>query len=191
MLASSKIVSISLVMALTLLYSVVEKQKIDALETEAEKPILRELPEFSAYDVYSNQNLNKSNLFEGPWKGGFVHFWGTWCAPCEAELPEFVDFASEFEGQGVKFILLAVNDESLKVKNFLEKRLRDLPGNIVVAIDEDGSSLEKFGTVKVPETYLFEASTGKTLTKFIGPQDWKLKGFIDRTQKLLSQGHSD
>jgi thioredoxin-like negative regulator of GroEL len=86
---------------------------------------------------------------------------------------------------------LAVNDESLKVKNFLEKRLRDLPKNIVVAIDEDGSSLEKFGTVKVPETYLFEAGTGKTLTKFIGPQDWKLKGFIDRTQKLLSQEPSD
>jgi thiol-disulfide isomerase/thioredoxin len=191
MSASSKIVSISLVIALTLLYSVVEKKKIDALEAEAARPILRELPQFEAQDVYSNQDLNQANLFEGQWKGGFVHFWGTWCAPCEAELPEFVDFAKEFEGQGVKFILLAVNDESLKVKNFLEKRLRDLPKNIVVAIDEDGSSLEKFGTVKVPETYLFEAGTGKTLTKFIGPQDWKLKGFIDRTQKLLSQEPSD
>lgn len=188
MSTSSKIISISLVIALTLLYSVVEKKKIDALEAEAQMPILRELPNFDAQDVYAQTDLNQENLFSGDWKGGFVHFWGTWCAPCEAELPDFVDFARKFEGKGVKFILMAVNDETQKVKNYLDKRLRELPDNILVAIDEDGSSLEKFGTIKVPETYLFEADSGKTLTKFVGPQDWKLRGFIDRTQKLLSQG---
>lgn len=188
MSTSSKIISISLVIALTLLYSVVEKKKIDALEAEAQMPILRELPHFVAQNVYNGEELNQENLLAGGWKGGFVHFWGTWCAPCEAELPEFVEFAEKFEGKDVKFVLLAVNDETQKVKNFLEKRLKSLPENIVVAIDEDGSSLEKFGTVKVPETYLFEAGSNKTLTKFVGPQDWKLSGFIDRTQKLLSQG---
>lgn len=188
MSASSKILSISLVMALTLLYAVVEKKKIDSLQAEAQMPILRELPEFNSIDVYTGSELNEKNLFDGGWRGGFVHFWGTWCAPCEAELPEFVEFAEKFEDENVKFVLLAVNDETQKVKNFLEKRLRELPSNIVVAIDEDGSSLETFGTVKVPETYLFDGESSKTLTKFIGPQDWKLSGFVDRTNKLLSEG---
>lgn len=185
MTATSKLLIIGLIMGFTALYSVVERRKIDALQVSAATPILREIPEFIALDVYSGAEINRDNVFDGFRRGLFVHFWGTWCAPCEAELPEFIEFAEKFEGQGVGFVLLAVNDERDKVERFLEQRLKRIPDNVIVAIDEKGVSLPHFGTIKVPETYLFQSVDGKTLTKFIGPQDWTLRGFVERTNKLL------
>lgn len=187
MTPTSKILIIGLIMGITALYSVVERRKIEALQISANTPILREIPEFFATDVYSGAEISKLNVFDSARRGLFVHFWGTWCAPCEAELPDFIEFAKKFEGQGVGFLLLAVNDERDKVERFLEQRLKSIPENVIVAIDEKGDTLSLFGTVKVPETYLFQSVDGKTLTKFIGPQDWSLRGFVDRTNKLLNE----
>lgn len=185
MTPTSKLLIIGLVMGFTALYSVVERRKIEALQVSANAPILKEIPSFTALDVYSGEEINKENVFDSSRRGLFVHFWGTWCAPCEAELPEFIEFAEKFEGLGVGFVLLAVNDERDKVERFLAQRIKHLPENVIVAIDAEGASLPLFGTIKVPETYLFHSGDGRTLTKFIGPQDWTLRGFVDRTNKLL------
>lgn len=174
-----------MIMGFTLLYSVVEKRKIDALQVQARLPILQEMPAFKAINIANDLVMDQSALYARGERGSFVHFWGTWCAPCEAELPEFVEFAQKFENAGVSFLLLAVNDEIDLVKRFIEQRLGRLPENIIVAVDEKGESMGPFGTVKVPETYLFNQDL-KTLTKFTGPQDWKLPGFVERTHRLLS-----
>ena len=42
-----------------------------------------------------------------------------------------------------------------------------------------------FGTVKVPETYLF-AANGKNLNKFVGPQTWSLQSIQKRLDFYLS-----
>ena len=64
-----------------------------------------------------------------------VHFWATWCAPCEAELPEFIDLAKKFEK--ITFFLIAVNDEEKKIHKFF-KRFGELPPNVRLAHDEEG-----------------------------------------------------
>lgn len=181
---ASKLLMISMVIAATLLYSVVERRKIDSLQTRSLDPILKTMPEIEILDVYQDVTLNQASILKEGERGVFVHIWGTWCAPCEAELPDFVDFAAKFENQGVRFVLLAVNDEYDKVKSFVETRLKRIPDNITIALDAEGKTMIPFGTVKVPETYLF-GSDLKTLTKFIGPQDWRLAGFVERTNRLL------
>jgi hypothetical protein len=89
-----------------------------------------------------------------------------------------------YKEQGVRVVLLAVQDSDKKINKFL-KRFGDLPANVVVAHDEKGDSMLTFGTVKVPETYLF-AKNGKNLNKYIGPQDWKHKSYKDRMNFYLS-----
>ena len=57
---------------------------------------------FSATDLYENEvteaSLGEKEVF-------FVHYWGTWCPPCVAEMPEIAEIAEEY-GDRVGFIAL-------------------------------------------------------------------------------------
>lgn len=182
---TSKIFAVIVLFTLTLAYSLYEKNKFTEIDKmSAANPILAAIPNFNLTDLYTKEEVNESTLFNGA-RGALVHFWGTWCAPCEAELPEFLDLAKELNEMGINVLLLAVNDSNPKIEKFL-KRFGQLPSNVKVVHDEKGDLLNSFGTVKVPETYLFGAS-GKNLNKFIGPQDWKLDSYKTRILNYLSK----
>lgn len=180
---SMKISIVALIMAATLGYSILKKRHIDDLTNSENSLILKELPDFEADGVFGPKVTSK-NLFEDGSKATLVHFWGTWCGPCEAELPEFIEFVKRNKENGVKAVLLAVQDDEVKIKKFL-KRFGKLPSNIVVAHDKPGKSMISFGTVKVPETYLF-APSGKNLNKFVGPQTWSLQAIQRRLDFYIS-----
>lgn len=38
-----------------------------------------------------------------------INFWATWCPPCVTELPYFEKLSKEYEGKGVKFILISLD----------------------------------------------------------------------------------
>jgi thiol-disulfide isomerase/thioredoxin len=179
---SSKILIITTVLGLTLAYSLYEhKQFSELMNVGDETPILQTMPEFKLDNVYSDKDITQDDFKDS--KGTFVHFWGTWCAPCEHEFPAFLKFAKKFEDKNVKFLLLAVNDDNKKIKKFM-KRFKNLPKNVVIAHDKSSASMTLFGTVKVPETYLFDSSF-RNLKKFIGPQDWGMDSFAPRVERLI------
>lgn len=175
----NKISIILLIAAITIGYSMYEKKKLDDyFETSAE-PILKKIPEVKGLKKFVSQSefdfvkeVNSSN-------GMIVHFWGTWCAPCEYELPHFLKFSKKFEELNVKVILLAVKDDDIKIKKFM-KRFGNLPKNVEIVHDLYGVTMPKFGVVKVPETFVF-SNIGKSLIKFAGPQDWEREYYFKRT----------
>lgn len=173
----------TLIVVATAGYGLYEKNKYDGLRRVDNDPILKEIPNFTVSHLDQDVMIDgKEWLAQAP-RGGFVHFWGTWCAPCEAEFPAFLEFAGKFVDQGVNFMLIAVNDQRKDVVKFL-KRFKDIPSNVSIVIDENGETLPNFGTVKVPETYLF-ATNGKNLNKFIGPQEWQLQSYVTRVKAML------
>lgn len=53
-----------------------------------------------------------------------VNFWATWCPPCVTELPHFEKLSKEYQGKGVRFILISLDFPSqieTKLIPFLEK----------------------------------------------------------------------
>lgn len=174
----------TLIVVVTASYGLYERRKYDDLRKVSVEPILKSIPKFSANMIDQDVVLDGQSWLSQSERGGFVHFWGTWCAPCEAEFPAFLDFAEKFVDKGVQFLLIAVNDQRKDVVKFL-KRFPNLPSNVTIVIDENGETLPNFGTVKVPETYLF-SSSGKNLNKFIGPQEWQLSSYVTRVEALLS-----
>jgi thiol-disulfide isomerase/thioredoxin len=52
-----------------------------------------------------------------------LNFWATWCVPCNAEMPMFVEAEKEYAPRGVVFIAVSLDDRTTrpKIPDFIEK----------------------------------------------------------------------
>lgn len=169
----NRIVVILLIIAATVGYGVYQKNTLEKQLTGSAKKesVLAKLPQASFYTL-EGEKSGLYDVFKDDSKSLLiVHFWGTWCAPCEAELPDLISFMKRFEGRSdVKFLLVAVSDELAKVQKHIKTVV--LPqADISWLMDNDNIHRELFGTTRVPETFVF-AKDGRTLKKYLGPQEW-------------------
>jgi thiol-disulfide isomerase/thioredoxin len=112
----------------------------------------------------------------------YIHFWATWCAPCEVELPELLELSSKLPG--FDFYLVAVNDDWSKINKSLSKYKNNWPKNAYVYLDNINEHLDKFGTARVPETFVFNSNL-EYLKKYIGPQTWTNPRFLEQANSFL------
>lgn len=47
-----------------------------------------------------------------------VNFWATWCNPCKAEIPWFVEFADRYKAQGLTVVGISVDDPPEDIRTF-------------------------------------------------------------------------
>lgn len=86
-------------------------------------------PDFSLPDM--NGELQALNRWDG--KILAVNFWATWCAPCEKEIPDFVELQDKYRDAGVMFIGIAL-DQVEAVAEFAERHEMNYP----ILIGEQG-----------------------------------------------------
>ena len=181
------ILAILSVVLLTLTYSYIKSKNNSTHSADVDNssnPILKDLPNFEAVSLRSGIVFNRDKIKNLKPKMVIVHFWGTWCAPCEAEFPSFLDMAKKLENQkNIYFLFIAVKDLQKAVEKFIGK-FPQFPKNVTILLNPNGEILQNFGTVKVPETYIFDAQL-KTQLKLIGPQDWSDNLQQERILKLL------
>lgn len=181
-----RIIVILALVGLTVFYTLYESNSLESklAGNEAETPILKVLP-VTSFTTLQNEHVDLTKFYQDEKvELLFVHFWGTWCGPCEAELPELLHFIKNFQNRpGIKFLLVAVNDEA----KLVEKKMRALPvpqmSNLYWMLDNSNSHRDSFGTTRVPETFVF-SSDKTTLRKFLGPQDWNKPLFLQILDEL-------
>jgi thiol-disulfide isomerase/thioredoxin len=178
----TRIFVILIILTITVVYSFYQKRSIEfSLSDSTTTSLLTKLPSESFVDL-NNQDYNilNSNVDSSL---VVVHFWGTWCAPCESELPDLITFIKSFNNSTqIKFFLIAVNDDPVKVK----KRLQAFKGvDITWLLDSNNVFKDKYGSTRVPETYVF-SSEGFFLKKFLGPQEWTRDHYGELFQEFLS-----
>jgi thiol-disulfide isomerase/thioredoxin len=94
-----------------------------------------------------------------------VHFWATWCPPCVQETPKLKRLVHDFSGHSdFAVLMVAVADSSDRVQTFLG------PGSEMVLFDPNWKVANRYGTDKLPETYL--VIRGKVVRKWVGMTDW-------------------
>lgn len=90
------------------------------------------------------------NTYRG--KGVFLNFWGTWCKPCEKEMPFMNNVYEEYKNKGVEILAVNVGESKLAVQKFIDRHSLDFP----VVIDEDLEVLEAYGVNPLPTTFLID-----------------------------------
>jgi thiol-disulfide isomerase/thioredoxin len=87
-----------------------------------------------------------------------LNFWGSWCAPCRVETPEFQEVYTEVADQGVQFLGLNVKDQEQLATAFLDSKgitfpsLYDPQGRVALAFRDYPASA-------IPSTIVLDRSS--------------------------------
>jgi cytochrome c biogenesis protein CcmG/thiol:disulfide interchange protein DsbE len=178
----NRIIAIFFIIVSAVGYAAYKKYSLESQLSVKQESILAKMPH-ATFETLEGKPLELHPLYENQIRLLVIHFWGTWCAPCEGELPEFLTFIKRFENRSdVKFIFVAVNDDLIKVKKHL--KTLDVPANVMWLLDNKNIHRDIYGTARVPETYVF-SSDFSTLRKYMGPQEWNKAMFFQTFDDFL------
>lgn len=98
-----------------------------------------------------------------------LDFWATWCAPCQLEIPHFVQFQNKYQARGLQVLGVSMDDEPAPVRTFYHKFKINYPvamGDLIVA--------KAYGGILGLPVTLLIGRDGRIHAKHIGPVDMLL-----------------
>jgi peroxiredoxin len=161
-----------------------ENHKINGIEIGKEAPTFS-LPDLKQQYValrdFCGPKLNK------PWINKTKHvvvlsFFATWCKPCLQEIPHLEKIEKGFSGQAVKFLLVNVGEEEVKIKEFLT--LNSI--NLNILMDRYNKIAEKYDALTLPRLYVIdkEGIVRKEQKGFSNPEQFE-QDMIQLLNELL------
>ena len=93
-----------------------------------------------------------------------LNFWGSWCPPCQEELPDLQQVWAAYQTQPVRFIGIAYKD----TRAGIERALAEYGVTYPVGLDTGERIAGQYGITGVPETYVI-AADGTLAYRHIGP----------------------
>jgi thiol-disulfide isomerase/thioredoxin len=103
----------------------------------------------------------KSSDFDG--KVVILDFWATWCPPCKAEIPGFIELQKKYAAKGLVVVGISLDEQGPSVvKQFMDQFGMNYPvvmGNLKI--------MQDFGGAGLPTTFVIDRS-GKIVAKHVG-----------------------
>ncbi|MGH9783940.1 MAG: TlpA disulfide reductase family protein [Terriglobia bacterium] len=119
--------------------------------TSAPAPAIRGVaaPEFELPNL-DGTPLRKSDL-QG--KVLLVNFWATWCAPCEIEIPWFIDFQKKYQDDGLEVIGISLDEEGPeKVKKYVAEH----KVNYKIVMGDEKTAEAFGGVIGLPTSFIVD-----------------------------------
>ncbi|HEY5616278.1 MAG TPA: TlpA disulfide reductase family protein [Bacteroidota bacterium] len=93
-----------------------------------------------------------------------VNFWATWCGPCKAEIPDFMEVYSAYKSKGFEIVGIALDGEGWEVvKPYMQKIKINYP--IVIG---DGPLTVAYGGIDAIPTSFLVDKEGYIVGKRVG-----------------------
>ena len=93
-----------------------------------------------------------------------VNFWASWCAPCLAEIPEFIKVREEYHDKGFEILGISTDDTPEQLRDFAAQYRTNYPLVQVTAEVEDA-----YGPVFGLPTSILIARDGSVCKRHFGP----------------------
>src|SRR5699024_11217802 len=77
-----------------------------------------EAPDFELKQINKNNELETIRLSDFKGQGVMLNFWGTWCKPCEEEMPYMQELYPEYKEKGIEIIAVSLDSTELVVNRF-------------------------------------------------------------------------
>ena len=120
-------------------------------------------PNFSLKDA----DGNAVNLADYRGKVVLINFWATWCGPCEAEIPWFIEFEKKYKDQGFAVLRVSMDDDGWKsVRPYIASHkinYRIMIGSEVVS--------QQFGEIEALPTSFVLDREGRIASNHVGLVD--------------------
>lgn len=88
-------------------------------DSNQSSPLTEETKKTGAEAIFaaSLPDITGKNQAISQWRGNVlvVNFWATWCAPCQEEIPEFIEMQETYGDQGLLFIGIAIDREEMVI----------------------------------------------------------------------------
>jgi len=133
------------------------------LMAEAEEEDFKKAPEFALLDI--DGSINKLSDFKG--KVIILDFWATWCPPCRAEIPHFVELYDEYKNKGLEVIGVSLDSNPEKA---LPPFIEEYDINYTMLVSDRGVTDSYGGVRSIPTTFVIDRE-GRIRKKYIGYRD--------------------
>ena len=123
----------------------------ETASTPAPAPAIRGVaaPEFALADL-DGGTLRNSDLKD---KVLLVNFWATWCAPCEIEIPWFIDFDNKYRSDGLEVIGISLDEEGPEV---VKKYITEHKVTYKIVMGDEKTAEAFGGVIGLPTTFIVD-----------------------------------
>ena len=112
-----------------------------------------------------------------------LNFWATWCKPCEDEMPAMERLYRSLAGSDFELVAVSVDEDEAVVNAFVNRLGLSFP----ILLDPSQEVARTYQTFRFPESLLL-GRDGVVLERYVGPKEWDADAYLDRIQRLLTDG---
>ncbi|WP_044340132.1 thiol-disulfide oxidoreductase ResA [Rossellomorea aquimaris] len=119
--------------------------------------------------VLEDMEGNKHRLSDYEGQGVFLNFWGTWCKPCEREMPYMNNQYKKYKDQGVQILAVNVGESDFLINRFVSKHGLEFP----ILVDKEEEVQNAYGIDPLPTTFLInpQGEIEKIITGTMSEED--------------------
>lgn len=119
---------------------------------------------------------NEVELEDYKGKGVFLNFWGTYCPPCEKEMPAIQRQYDKYKDQGVVVLAVDIAEPKFTVEKFANRLNLTFP----IVLDQQREVVDEYGVGNLPATYLISPE-GKVIDKITGElNDTHVRNYMEK-----------
>ncbi|HLS08594.1 thiol-disulfide oxidoreductase ResA [Lentibacillus sp.] len=135
-------------------------------------------PDFKLEQINDNNERESVQLSDLKGKGVMLNFWGTWCEPCEEEMPYMESLYPEYKEKGVEIVAINLDTTKFVVDKFINKHDLTFP----VPYDSDKEVMNAYNVEPLPTTFFINPE-GKVVEVVEGGLTLgKIEGYLQQIQ---------